>query len=253
MTLLSYEQCVKRMLGDPECIGELLLVGIALARGLHLDEPAPVGPEFSLKTVGRQLYGNGNGFVGRDLLVPYDDEHGRTRYPDKGWKRILSVIMADARRYEPPGYGWRALACGRPRVRTAGECGRSVSYNLVRPVTDPLTGERDWVGSCTNKPCKAWLDQVIAANRAELAAHPAPRPAANTGGILERHLPELDWWKMWTGIDKTWSPPPEAEPFHGPRLTIVTGLADDDQEPAAGLAELRPRPALIVMKGGWNA
>lgn len=246
--LTAYEQCVQGMLDDHECIGELLLVGIAFARAQHLGDPAPVGPDLSLKAMARPLYGLGNGFVGRDLLVPYDDEYGRTRYPERGWKRICSVIMADARRYEPPGRGHGVYACRRPGIRGRDECGRDVVDSTIRPVTDPLTGERDWIGCCSNTGCKAWLASVLATNKAELAVHPAPRPAANTGGILERHLPNIDWWSLWSSLDKRWSPPPEAEPFHGPKLTVVTGLDDTPVEAAPPA-----RPALTVLRGGWHA
>jgi hypothetical protein len=249
--LTAYERCVKGMLDDPECVGELLLVGLMFARAQHLGDPAPIGPDLSLKALARPIYGNGAGFNSRDLVMAGDDEYASRRYPARGWRRIVSVITADARRYQPPGYTRRAMPCGRPGIRGRDKCGRDVVDSTIRPVTDPLTGERDWIGSCSNTGCKAWLAAVLAKNKAEQTEHPPPRPAANTGGVLERHLPDIDWWRLWTALDPNWSPPPEAEPFRSPKLTVVANLddTDDDQEPSTAPA----RPVLIVLEGGWTA
>jgi hypothetical protein len=87
---------------------------------------------------------------------------------------------------------------------------------------------------------------MLARNAAELKANPAPVPPANTGGVLERHLPEIDWWKVWTHVDKSWSPPPEGERFHKPKLTLVMGEPEENV-----VVEMR-RPALVVHEGGWR-
>lgn len=137
------------------------------------------------------------------------------------------------------------VTCGRPRVRTEGTCGRNASANHTKRLIDPATGERMWVGACTNTACKAWFAAVLERNERELATNPPPRPPANTGGVLERHLPEIDWWAIYRHLDETWTPPPENETWHRPKLQLVLG----EPEPAVMPAE---RPALTVLEGGWR-
>ena len=123
---------------------------------------------------------------------------------------------------------------------------RSVSWDQQQRLTDPVTGHRRAVGACSRPACRAWFADLLARNAAELKAHPPPVPAANTGGVLERHLPEINWWKVWRHVDKNWSPPPEGEKFERPKLTLLLGDPDEaaDEQPA--------RPALVVHEGGWR-
>jgi hypothetical protein len=244
--LREHDKRVRAMLADPDCCGELLLVGIAMARALDLGDPAPLGPAFSLKDVARTLYGPVR--IIADLALPagpgWQDRH-RSGVGD-AYRRLLDVLHSDIRRYVPTDTPFGHVTCGRPRVRTDGACGRGASANHTKRLVDPLTGEKHWVGACSNTACKAWLAAVAVRNREELAAHPPPVPPANAGGVLERHLPEIDWWKLWSHLDERWTPPPEAEPFHPPKLQLV--LCDPDPAPAATPAG---RPALTVLTGGW--
>jgi len=164
------------------------------------------------------------------------------------YRRIRDVFRADRRRYSPEADGdrtWADVTCGRPMVRREGLCGRPASTN-ARRLTDPLDGQRRWVGACSQPACKRWFADLLDRNGAELAAHPAPVPPANTGGVLERHLPEIDWWKVWRAVDPGWTPPPEGRRFERPTLTL---LVDD-------AAEVKPvvsaRPSLRVLEGGWR-
>ena len=241
-----HNQRVARMLADPECVGELLLVGIGMARCVDLSDP-PWGDDgyMPIPVISDAIYGRRE-LPGRIVGSIHRTEQGdrRPRY------RIRSVFYADRRRYCPDVDGdrhWANVTCGRPMVRRDGLCGRSASSN-ARRLTDPVTGQRRWVGSCSQPACKQWLVDLLDRNRAELAAHPAPVPAANTGGVLERHLPEIDWWAVWRAVDKEWTPPPEGRRFERPTLRLL--VTDDDlpePEPA-----LRERPTLVVHEGGWR-
>ncbi len=239
----AHEHRCQAMLADPDCVGELLLVGLAMARSVDLDWPTPIGDGYRLKDVARAVYGNIRIYT--DLALPATPGWQERRFhaTSGAYQRLLAVLRADIRRYTPTDSS--LVDCGRPRVRTDGTCGRPASPNHLRRLIDPATGERWWVGACSQTACKAWFAAVVEANRAECATHDVPVPAANTGGVLERHLPEIDWWKVWSHIDDKWSPPPEAEPFHRPRLQLILGDADVDPTPA------RPRPELVALKGGW--
>lgn len=243
--LRRHNERIAAMLADPDCVGELLLVGIALARGVDLNDPAPLGKEYRLGDVAAHLYGPVRYCA--DLALPMGpgwQERHRTSGGNN--RRLKDVLRADIRRYVPTGRAFHSVACGRPRIRTAGLCDRNASPNHTHRLTDPATGERMWVGACNQTACKAWIAAVVANNREECAANNVPVPPANVGGVLERHLSEIDWWALYRWLDPTWTPPPEAEPFRKPTLTLVVG-DDDDPEPA-----ITARPTLTVMRGGWT-
>lgn len=243
--LRAHEKRITGMLADPECVGELLLVGLGMARCLDLGDPHwPTGETMPLKPIAYAVYGRY--YLGMDMLLPDRSAHGDT-HPRK---RILDVFFHDRRRYSASADGdtspgW-STTCGRPMLRREGLCGRSASWDQKRRLTDPLTGRRHTVGACSQPKCREWFAGLLARNDAELKANPPPVPPANTGGVLERHLPELDWWKVWAHVDKNWTPPPEREAFHRPRLTLVLGGQD---EPKVTVAQ---RPALTVHEGGWR-
>lgn len=244
--LRAHEKRIAGMLADGECVGELLLVGIGMARCLDLGDPVwPAGESMPLKPIAYAVYGRYR--LGMDMLLPDRSAHGDT-HPRR---RIRDVFFQDRRRYSAsvdgdssPGWG---TICGRPMQRREGLCGRSASWDQKRRLTDPLTGRRHTVGACSQPRCRSWFADLLERNATELKAHPAPVPPANTGGVLERHLAEIDWWKVWRHVDENWTPPPEGERFTRPTLTLVMSDGDDDPQvvPAA-------RPALTVHEGGWR-
>ncbi len=240
----THDKRVRGMLADPECVGELLLVGVGMARCLDLgDRPWRDDGHMDLPTIAYAVYGRNR--LGMDMLLPDRSAHGDT-HPRR---RVLDVFRHDRRRYSPRFDGDRGpgmAVCGRPMLRREGTCGRNASWDQQRRLTDPVTGKRHTVGACSQPKCRAWYADLLARNAAELKAHPAPVPAANTGGVLERHLPELDWWKIWAHVDKDWTPPPEGERFVKPTLTLLVG--DPDETP---VVEATP-PALVVHEGGWR-
>src|ERR1051325_778618 len=233
------------MLADPDCVGEILLVGMGMARSLDLgDPPWTAEHAMPMRALAEALYGKRwlpTRLVGAGQLHETADSNP--------YRRIWSVFHADRRRYsatpdrELPLWG---RTCGRPMIRREGVCGRTAAHDQQRRLTDPLTGQQRTVGACSQKACRAWLADLIERNRAELAAHPAPEPAANTGGVLERHLPEIDWWPIWAHVDKSWKPPPEGQRFERPKLRLLLGDA-----PPAVTVQVE-RPALVVHEGGWR-
>lgn len=242
-TLTRHNERVAAMLADHECVGELLLIGIAMARAIDLDDPPfGAGKKLSLRTFADRVYGGGRYLA--DLAYPAPA--GELRADSRPRWRIADVLRADIRRYRPPVGGGHVTRCGRPMSqKPAGVCGRSAHYQHVRLFTDPLSGEQTWIGACSYAAHKAWWLALKADNAAELARHPAPIPPANTGGVLDRHLPEIDWWAIWRHLDPKWSPPPEGEVWRKPTLTV---LVEDEPQPAEAL----PRPALTVLQGGWR-
>lgn len=241
--LRDHNRRVAGMLADPECVGEVLLVGIGMARCVDLDEP-PWGEDGSMpmKVIAEQVYGRRwlpTRLLGAGNLSTTADTNP--------FRRIRDVFRADRRRYEPADTDrWAFVACGRPMVRRDGLCGRSASRKVR--VTDPVSGLRQWLGACSNGACRLWLEGLLVRNSAELAATPPPAPAANTGGVLERHLPEVDWWAVWRAVDSTWSPPPEGRAFERPTLRLLVA-EDGDGEPEPVVTG---RPVLVVHEGGWR-
>lgn len=249
--LRTHEERISGMLADPECVGELLLVGIGMARCLDLGDP-PWGDDgyMRLPVIAYAVYGKYR--LGMDMLLPlHRSAHGDC-HPRR---RIRDVFFQDRRRYSASidgDRGFGGVTCGRPMVRRDGLCGRNPKYDSQRRLTDPATGQRRTVGACSQPACQAWFADLLARNAAELKANPAPQPPANTGGVLERHLSEIDWWKVWTHVDPNWKPPPEGERFHRPKLTLIVAPEDLADVPPVFERVNGNRPALTVHEGGWR-
>jgi hypothetical protein len=97
------------------------------------------------------------------------------------------VLDAAARTYRPPQPGYGEDRCRAPMTRRSGPCGRP--RTCFGYLTDWATGEKTWLAACTRHD--DWSQEQRAANEAARPAHP-PLPAANHGGVLARHFPELD-------------------------------------------------------------
>lgn len=242
--LRAHDARVQRMLDDPECMGELLLVGLGMARCLDLgDPPWTDDGHMDMRAIAKAVYGGWR--LPPSMLVPDWSTRGDTKW----WRRIRDVFFYDRRRYSASADGdlgpHGGTTCGRPMQRREGLCGRGASSDQKRRLTDPATGRRHTVGACSQPKCRAWFADLLARNAAELAATSVPEPPANTGGILERHLPEIDWWKVWRHVDSRWTPPPEGRAFERPRFTVLVN--DDSPEPV-----VRQRPELTALDGGWR-
>lgn len=139
-------QRVNRMVHDPDCCGDLLLLGIAMARAVDLGNPPIVHNTLRIDTIATQIYDAGVN-------------------PDAGGYRV------DRRIY---------------RAQNA-----------------------------------LWADRP----RAGASPH-----AANAGGVLERHLPEINWWRHWRLLDPTWMPPPGLPPNRRGQIRILMNPDMPDPE-----------------------
>lgn len=202
--LARYQERIAAMLADPECHGDLLLLGIGL-----LDYAV-------LRT---------------ETAKTFDHYAARVfNKPSSSPLAVRGILRDDIRRYD-----WRqdqgaqvVTRCGAPMIRRTGPCGQSASSRFM--ATDALTGRKQWVGACARH--RDWFAQQLHIDRANRAADhdEAVSPPANAGGVLARHIPEIDWEGVWRNIDPKWTPPPEDAPAPvrvRPTLTLVVGTGAD--------------------------
>lgn len=220
--LKAYDDCVQAMVEDPALTGDLLLIGVIMARRIHLgpDGPVKVGP------TAHSLFG------------------GHRRIAVHRWR---TAMVGDIRRYDygqdPRNreYGRSTTRCGAPLVRREGSCDRGGGRSQL--LTDPETGRQFWHSACSRHV--TWWRAVLVANQATIAelGRRVPIPAANVGGVLRRHLPSFDWEGYWRSLQPNWVEPPEDEPFVRPDLRVLILDADPHRTPPV-------RPALTVLPGG---
>lgn len=182
--LREYRKRIAAMLDDPDCVGDLFGLGVALL----------------------------------DFAILRDrDEKNWAYYADRVWdfkhaSKTRDVLRKDIRRYDAIKDAEErdpARRCGAPMVRRQGPCGQSASRRAM--LTDTLTGRKQWLAGC--KRHEEWFNERVRANRADIEdVAEAVRPAANAGGVLARHIPEIDWEAVWLKLDPSWVAPPEAEP-----------------------------------------
>lgn len=197
--LKEYRRRIAAMLEDPECTGDLLTLGVAL-----LDFAV-------LRATTEKTWGH----YAERAWGPSDNGHK--------W-RVIGVLKSDIRRYdaikdaETTGPG---RACGSPMIRRQGPCGQSATIRTL--ITDPLTGRQQWLAACSRH--REWFNERALTNRRQTPEAPdLVVPAANAGGVLSRHIKEIDWHGVWTNLDPSWTPPPEVEPETvplRPRLRLV--------------------------------
>lgn len=199
--LRAHHRTVEAMLADPQCTGDLLLVGMAVSRHVHLRLARPEDEAADL------TWG--------DLCRPFIRESR-----NGAWWLIKSVLQKDIRRYdafEDNGGHYFEARCGSPMIRRHGPCGQSASIRAM--VADPETGRRSWLAACRRH--REWFDHEWAKSR---QVEPAREPAANAGGVLERHIPQIDWHYVWKQVDPNWTPPPEGEETTArPKLRLIVG------------------------------
>lgn len=196
-TLRTYQERVAAMLADPECTDDLLLLGLALLDFAVLrSDRAATFNHHAAKVLGR--------------------------VPDY---RIRNLLRGDIRRYDAlrdaDSVG-PARTCGAPMIRRQGPCGASAVHRAL--LTDADTGRQQWLAGCRRHT--DWFEARVRSNRAAVEHMPVVRPAANAGGVLARHIPEIDWEAAWLRLDPAWTPPPEEEPQEvplAPKLRLVIG------------------------------
>lgn len=182
--LKEYRKRIAAMLADPECTGDLFSLGVALL----------------------------------DFAILRNRDHKNwAHYAEQVWdfrgrRYIHGVLRKDIRRYDAIQDADErdpARRCGAPMVRRQGPCGNSASRRAL--LTDSLTGRKQWIAGC--KRHEDWFNDRVRSNRADIEEiADAVRPAANAGGVLARHIPEIDWEAVWVKLDPSWERPPEADP-----------------------------------------
>lgn len=221
--LRALNKRIKGMLEDPACVGDLLALGVSMAYFVDIE-----------------CSGKGNFKGGLAQLA-----HRALPLPRHLSYQLERVIKADIRRYDheadkSSGSVW-SVTCGAPMIRRQGPCGVSASDR--RLLVDHDTGRKQYIGACNRPPHRHWMETVYDRNRQGEDRPVPPKPAANAGGVLERHLPEVDWDPIYLHYDPRWERPPEDSPWKPPTLTLHLG---DDAGPP------RPvdRPKLAVLTGG---
>src|SRR5690554_4724218 len=151
--LRAHERRVAAMLEDPECTGELLLVGLAIARSVDLGDPGFTADDgtMPMQVIADRVYGQH--YLSSVMVLPM-----RPRGDANPRRRISDVFRQDRRRYDPDvdegSTSLMRVTCGRPMVRRDGLCDRKASTR--QRLTDPATGRRQWAGCCTAPACKQW-------------------------------------------------------------------------------------------------
>lgn len=225
--LRAYHECIEGMLTDPDLGGDLLLIGLYMARRVHLGKRV-VG-EATAEQMVEAIFGQA--------------EHVRGGRADRYRRAMRDDIRCYDYRQDPtnnPGRRHYRDPCAAPMIRRCGPCGKP--SNTWRLLTDPETGRRIGFGACSRHA--EWEREQVAANRAALEAvgEHLPVPPANTGGVLRRHLPDFDWPAYWAKIEPTWKEPPEETPVAKPRLLLVI---TDDFEPDDAPVPARPALSLV--------
>lgn len=194
--LREYHKRIQAMLADPECDDDLLLLGISLL-------------DFAILKNGVKSW-----------------DHYSERVWGKSGYRLRGTLRLDIRRYDAmtdANSNTPYRKCGSPMIRRGGPCGQSASRQAL--LTDPDTGRKQWVAGC--KRHHEWFDAQVRANRLAVAEEITPViPAANVGGVLERHIPEIDWEATWLKLDPDWVRPPEDAPLPTtitPKLQLIMG------------------------------
>lgn len=198
--LKTYHARIRAMLDDPECGGDLLSLGISL-----LDYAI-------LRTTTDKSW----------------QHYAKAAWGESHRYQVRDVLRKDIRRYDAfkdaEGGQW-ARICGAPMIRRQGPCGQTGSLRTM--LTDSESGRRQWLAACSRH--REWFEARVHENRMAVTSDDVVvRPPANTGGVLARHIPEIDWPTTWVKLDPNWTPPPEETPLEvplKPRLRLVLGGA----------------------------
>lgn len=190
-----YAKRVQAMIDDPDCNGDLLAIGLALAAMRDL------------KTIPSDWDAVANAALGKS----------RRRYA------FRDAIRSDVRRYDvdsdpEAGSRWGGK-CGAPMQRREGPCGQQSTRRSL--ITDPDTGRQQWLSACTRHA--DWFTAEAARHKKAASGVEPIDPPANTGGVLERHLPELKWDKIYRWARPDWQEP--GERVERPKLVVIKGGA----------------------------
>lgn len=188
-----YAKRVRAMIDDPECTGDLLAIGVALADMIDLNRDD--GRNWS--NIGIRVYG-----------------------PKGRWSRLTHTLGEDVRRYDAladaDANQW-ASKCGAPMVRRHGPCGKQAGRKTL--ITDPYTGRKQWLAACSRHA--EWFTKELIARRDAASDVEQIDPPANAGGVLERHFPDLKWEQVYEWVRPGWTEP--GERVEVPKLVLIKG------------------------------
>lgn len=208
-----------QLITDPEVTGDLLLIGLTLDSLLAAGEP------ISIKRLHLLAYGP----RGPRVRLDSDVREPAARHPRGGidWLRCRTayLLRQDARRYEPPEA--RDIVCGAPTARKP-RCGKNVQRFALH--TDWSSGERYHLGACNQHA--AWFEARDAEQQATRPEVGEILPYANAGGLLARHVSEVDWPRLWRLLDPQWQEYPEREPVTPATPTLTVLLGEPETTPA---------------------
>jgi hypothetical protein len=243
--LEAWRRTVAALMDDPDITGDLLLGAMWLARATILNEPERGEGRWSLTAMALDLYGQGDSYSITGLGVTRKVKNHHVATLRQAFKRDI------------PRYDWQAdndvlwhpfggYDCASPMIRRTGLCGQHAT--VWRNLTDAATGRVRVLAACRRH--RPWLDGQLVRNREEVRAlgEHLPKPAANAGGALPRHIHGVAWAKWWTALDPTWTPPAEGAPSRKPKLTVLTFEPSDDDVHDAAVGA----PSLTVLEGGWR-
>lgn len=201
MRALETHRVIEGMIQDPDLTGDLLLIAIAFQTVVL---PGVRGRTFTRTRTWLDAVSEAAG------LRPFS---------------IQMRIGDDTPRYQPPIPGYD-FACDAPMIRRHGTCGQPATTKGLD--INPATGEQWMIGRCSRHNARAiWLARDE--RRRAWVDNGQPRPPHNTGGILRRHFPDIDWARLYT-----WAAPHlEQTPGEGkpptprpPKLTLIRGGAE---------------------------
>lgn len=228
--LRAYHRTVNAMLDDPDVTGDLLLIGLWMARAVHLSIPEPGPGNWAWKALCADVFNDAS----------------------RNGIRLKRALKEDIPRYDPlrdeQAHGRDSPPCAAPMIRRDGSCGQPATK--VHMLTDVATGRGFRLSACSRH--RSWLDAQILDNRQQVKAvgDALPTPAPNCGGVLRGHIPRgIGWKTLYQSLDPKWTAPAGVPPVGRPRLEVLTfEPLDNDIADAAG-AE---RPVLSVIRGGWR-
>lgn len=242
--LLAHERTTAALMADREITGDLLLVGLWLSRAIHLREPAPTsetGDGWELIDIARHVFP-----LTTKPAMFMGGEWDRVQETGYDVWRVVETLKADVRRYDVwvdhPGRRGVFTPCGGPMIRRD-VCGKRAQIGGF--LTDPETGRKSMVGACSHH--QDWYHQRRRENRLAVDSTDVPRPPANAGGHLARHI-DIDWPALWIGLDPQWTAPPEMDSWSRPKLQLLTG--DLGRRPE--VKPRAPRPRFVVIDGAMT-
>lgn len=148
---------------------------------------------------------------------------GHSGTTDDLTRHLRWLIRDDVPKYRLPKEPERV--CVGVMLRPAGApCSRRASSISTRP--NPLTGEREWIGSCSNERHRQQYETTRREAWAAWRANGEPAPKPNSGGLLLRHFERgIEPLYEWADRDYTRGDAPTPPAIEG-EIAGVVSLAD---------------------------